>query len=210
MRANTPHAETPLSSYRRSLAPWITLPQQARQGVVASLELLVLQGRDEPLDGRAVIVENQAQTSQQWPQGHQPAARYSRPGDVIRLVSPQEIAAFAAYRRTLDLVIGDLETGPSEQERAYEAIAEAIRLADRADHRTVVTKVERFLADRAASHPIVTVIVVGILFFSACLALGGGIFSAAPGNSATAANGGLYLINRYTGEVSFCLPGGCR
>jgi hypothetical protein len=88
------------------------LPQQARQRVVASLELLVLQGNDVPLDGRAVIVKNQAQTSQQWPQGHQPAARYSRPGDVIRLVLPQEIAAFAAYRRTMDLVIDGLKPGP--------------------------------------------------------------------------------------------------
>jgi hypothetical protein len=192
------------------LTPWITLPQEGRRSVVAALELLVLQGHDVPLDGRTVIVENQAQWTSNGRKGINPSARYSRPGDIIRLASPQEIAAFAAYRRTMDLVIDGLETGRAEQERTYEAIAEAIRLAGRADHRTVVTKVEKFLADRAAVHPIATAIIACILFLLACLALGGGIFVGVPGSSATTANGGLYLINRYTGEVSFFVVGRCR
>jgi hypothetical protein len=38
----------------------------------------------------------------------------------------------------------------------------------------------------------------------------GGFFVSIPGNTATAITGGIYVINRFTGSVSFCIPSGCR
>jgi hypothetical protein len=69
---------------------------------VAAFELLVLQGRTVPLDGRAIIAENLAH----------PLARRSRVGDIIRLEKSEEVVAFAAYRLTMDLILDDLKTDP--------------------------------------------------------------------------------------------------
>jgi len=115
MKATTSKVETPFSLYRSSLVPWLALSPEGQQKVIAAVELLILQGRDMPLDGRAVIVENHVPATQQWPHGHEPSARHSRVGDLIRLDSPQEIAAFAAYRRTMDLILNDFQTGASER-----------------------------------------------------------------------------------------------
>jgi hypothetical protein len=212
MKAAIQRTETPLSVYRSSLAPWLALSHEGRQKVVAALELLVLQGRDVPLDGRAPIVENQTQASQQWPQGHQPMARHSRPGDVIRLVSPEEIAAFTAYRRTMALIFDDRQIGSSEREQAYEAIVEAIRLGDnQLSDRAVPGKARQFLLRLPERYPIATSAAVSVLFLIACVALGGGIFSAVSGTTATGANGGVYIINKFTGDAYWCPPGGgCR
>jgi hypothetical protein len=207
MRATTPKAETPLSLYKRSLAPWLTLAHEGQQKVVAALELLVVQGREVPLDGRAVIAENFA--SQEWARGYQPQARHSKPGDIIRLESPQEISAFVAYRRTFELIIGDVKTGPSEGERAYEAMTEAIMFADKLDHQMAADKVRQFILNRMRRHPVMTVIAAYVSILVVCIALSGGIFFAVP-SGGTAAYGGVYLINKYTGEVSFCAAAGCR
>ena len=63
MRAT--QVETQLSLYRESLGAWLALSPEGQRKVVAALELLALQGGDVPLDGRAPIVENQTQASQQ-------------------------------------------------------------------------------------------------------------------------------------------------
>jgi hypothetical protein len=208
MRATTPKAETPLSLYKRSLAPWLTLAHEGQQKVVAALELLVLQGREVPLDGRAVVAENSASQGKRA-RGYQPQARHSKPGDIIALESPQEISAFVAYRRTFDLIIGDVKTGPSEGEHAYEAMTEAIMFADKLDHKMSADKVHQFLLNRIRRHPVMTVIAAYVSILVVCIALSGGIFFAVP-SGGTAAYGGVYLVNKYTGEVSFCAPAGCR
>lgn len=42
------------------------------------------------------------------------------------------------------------------------------------------------------------------------VAIGGGIFAVAPGQG-SGINGGVYIINKYTGEANWCPPGGgCR
>jgi hypothetical protein len=105
MKATASKVGAQFSLYRSSLIPWLTLPHEEQQKVAAALELEVLQKRFTPLDGRAVIVENHPRADQK---GHQPLARHSRPGDMIVLDSPQEIAGFAAYRRTMDLILNDL------------------------------------------------------------------------------------------------------
>ena len=49
------------------------------------------------------------------------------------------------------------------------------------------------------------------LILAVAVALGGGIFAAVPGQG-SAANGGVYVINKFTGNTSWCPPGGggCR
>jgi hypothetical protein len=92
MRVN-PHAETPLSLYRSSLAPWVTLPQEGRQRLAAVLELERLQNRKAPLDGRKIIVRNDPVPNPSYPQGHQPSAQLSRPGEILMLDTPELINA---------------------------------------------------------------------------------------------------------------------
>jgi hypothetical protein len=70
-------------------------------------------------------------------------------------------------------------------------------------------KVQQFLLDRMARHPMMTIIAAYALILVVCIALSDGIFSAVP-SGGTAAYGGVYLINKYTGEVSFCVSRGCR
>jgi hypothetical protein len=199
MKATIPRTDSPLSLYRKSLAPWLTLSDEGQRKVVAAFELLVLQGREVPLDGRAIIAENLKH----------PSAAYSKIGDIIRLEKPEEVAAFTTYRRTMDLILNNLQTDRSEGHRACEAIAEAIKLADQLDHRSAVNKVEQFLLSRMAMHPIATILAGVVLLLVVCVMLGGGIFSAVPAGG-TAAYGGVYVVNKYTGDVNFCVTTGCR
>jgi hypothetical protein len=127
------------------------------------------------------------------------------------LVLPDEIAAFTAYRRTMALIFDDRQIGSSEREQAYEAIVEAIRLGDnQLSDRTVPGKARQFLLRLPERYPIITIVAVSVLFLIACVALGGGIFAAVPGQG-SAANGGVYIINKFTGGAYWCPPGGgCR
>jgi hypothetical protein len=190
MKATVPRTDSSLSLYRKSLAPWLTLSEEGQRKVGAAFELLVLQGREVPLDGRAIIAENLKH----------PSVAHSKIGDIIRLEKPEEVAAFTAYRRTMDLIPNNLQTDRSEGNR--EAITEAIKLADQLDHRIVVNKAEQFLLSRMAMHPIATMLAGAVLLLVACVMLGGGIFSAVPAGG-TAAYGGVYVINKYTGDVTF-------
>jgi hypothetical protein len=199
MKATVPRTDSSLSLYRKSLAPWLTLSEEGQRKVGAAFELLVLQGREVPLDGRAIIAENLKH----------PSVAHSKIGDIIRLEKPEEVAAFTAYRRTMDLILNNLQTDRSERNCACEAITEAIKLADQLDHRTVVNKAEQFLLSRMAMHPIATILAGAVLLLVACVMLGGGIFSAVPAGG-TAAYGGVYVINKYTGDVTFCATTGCR
>lgn len=48
------------------------------------------------------------------------------------------------------------------------------------------------------------------LIIAVAVALGGGIYAAVPGQG-SAANGGVYVINKFTGYTYWCPPsGGCR
>ncbi len=147
MKAAIPRTETPLSVYRSSLAPWLALSREGQQKIVAALEISVLQGVEMPLDGRTIIVENGLN-----PQGNAPA-RHSMPGDVIRLVLPEEIAAFAAYRRTMAFIFDDRQIGSSERGQTYEAIVEAIRLTDHPNYRGAANKMEQFLLSLMVKRP---------------------------------------------------------
>lgn len=84
--------------YHENLASWQGKSQDEWRKQFAAMEILTLQGRDVPTDGRAIIVENT---------GH-PHAALSKVGDVVRLTTPDEIKMFADYRGTMDRVWKDL------------------------------------------------------------------------------------------------------
>src|SRR6185437_6100615 len=71
-------AHAMLQGYRDGLASWQGKPPEQWRKLFSAMELLTLDGRDVPADGRAVIVEN----------ANHPLAALSKPGDVIRLESP--------------------------------------------------------------------------------------------------------------------------
>lgn len=91
--------------YRDGLRSWEGKPAEQWRKLFAAMEILTLEGREVPLDGRAIITPNNAY----------PYAALSKPGDVIRLTEPDEIQMFADYRRTMDGVWNDLVSETARQ-----------------------------------------------------------------------------------------------
>lgn len=94
-----------LHGYKDGLASWQGKPLEAWRKQFAAMELLTLDGREMPLDGRAIIVENK----------DRPLAGLSKPGDVIRLTTPEEIGMFSDYRNVMDKVWKDLVAETAHQ-----------------------------------------------------------------------------------------------
>lgn len=82
--------------YHRGLESWQGKPLSLMNKVFSAMEVLSRQGREVPLDGRSIIVEND--------QNH---TALSKKGDVIRLTKPEEIRMFTDYRKTMDQVWRD-------------------------------------------------------------------------------------------------------
>lgn len=98
-------AATLLHGYREGLDSWQGKPVEQWRKLFSAMEVLTLEGREVPTDGRAIIVENR----------DRPYAALSNVGDVIRLTSPEEIQMFADYRGTMDRVWRDLVTETGRQ-----------------------------------------------------------------------------------------------
>ncbi len=94
-----------LARYKDGLASWQGKPLDAWRKQFAAMEILTLEGREIPLDGRAVIVENT----------NHPLAELTKPGDVVRLTAPDEIKMFTDYRNTMDAVWKDLVAETARQ-----------------------------------------------------------------------------------------------
>jgi hypothetical protein len=182
-----------LSRYTNDIEPWLRLPTNAQQRIIAAVELLTLEGRKIPLDGRAVIVTNR----------DYPRAAFTKVGETIRITDSDEITAFAALRRTMDRVYQDLLEARSgvAPERTYEPmLAEGLRLAQRFNRMRISDWGLAPVTEFARQRPWWSIIVVCVLLMSAFVAMGGGIYSAVPGS-----RGGVYLINKYTGQVELCV-----
>jgi hypothetical protein len=74
-------------------------PADAREQF-AAMELLTLEGREVPLDGSPVIVENR----------DYPLAELSKPSETVALQSPQQIQRFTEFRQMMDRVWQDQVT----------------------------------------------------------------------------------------------------
>ena len=130
-------SEALLTKYKGALKPYLSLSLENQRQITAALELLRLQGREVPADGRAIVAENARAYDSQTPMSHQPLAQNSKPGDVIRLTTPAQIAGYAAYRRAMDGMYGDVIAATAKRygwdgEPTYKAIsarAEEIRQA---------------------------------------------------------------------------------
>jgi hypothetical protein len=174
-----------LLRYRESLRPWLELPSKAQRQIALASELLQLQGRDVPLDGRAVIVgktDNDLATN----------AR-----EVIQLVDVDEIRGFAAYHRTVGRIANDFP-----ESRSVTALVEAIRLSDPNNYAGVSSKLRQCVSHQIRTRPLAALLVGYALLLLVCVVLGGGIFYAVPNSTAP---GGLYLVNKFTGNVTFVL-----
>lgn len=122
-------------SYTEGLETWRTASQAEEAQLNKVLELARLQGRDFPLDGRAIILENARDLSDTDPLAHQPNAQHSKPGEIVRLDEPRLIGMFGEIRRTMDKGWDDLiETTARrygwEGEPTPKAILEAAAAAD--------------------------------------------------------------------------------
>jgi hypothetical protein len=94
-----------LSAYKEGLVSWRGKPMEQWRKLFSAMELLTLDGRDVPTDGRAIIVENR----------DRPLAALSKPGDIIRIESPEEVQMFGDYRRTMDQVWQNLVAETARQ-----------------------------------------------------------------------------------------------
>lgn len=68
----------------------------------------------------------------------------------------------------------------------------------------VPTYLQRRLLYWIEAHPFGTILFIAVWFLVGCLAIGGGIYQAVP------QPGGVYVLNRYTGEISFCVAANCK
>jgi hypothetical protein len=176
-----------LLRYRESLRPWLELPSKVQRRIAAASELLQRQGREVPLDGQAVIV------------GETDDSLAINVGETIRLVGADEVRGLAAYQRTVDRIANDFaETG----QESIPALVEAIRLSEQNHYGGVSSKLRQCVSQQIKTRPLVALLVGYALLLLVCVTLGGGIFYAVPNSSAPS---GVYLINKFTGGVSFVL-----
>lgn len=122
-------------SYVQKLQTWLGATPAEAKTLMAALELARLQGRDFPTDGRAIILQNAEARSDRAPLEHQPMAYHSRPGETVRLDSPQLIKMFGEIRTTMDKGWDDLTAATAKRygwdgEPTSNAIRDAAAAAD--------------------------------------------------------------------------------
>ena len=94
-----------LTKYRTGFSSWNGKPAETWNKVLSAMEILTLQGRNVPTDGRAIVAENTTH----------PLAARSKVGDIVRLDTPEEIQMFGDARRTMDGIWKDLVTAVTRQ-----------------------------------------------------------------------------------------------
>lgn len=80
-----------LYSYAKTLDPFLKGSQADVNRALAAMELLTLEGREVPADGRAVVAENNSY----------PLARLSKVGEDVSLLTPEQIKIFGAISDTM-------------------------------------------------------------------------------------------------------------
>jgi N12 class adenine-specific DNA methylase len=127
--------------YYQMLDSWQGKPPETWRKLFAAMEILTLEGREVPTDGRAIIVSNE----------DRPLAALSKPGDVIRITDPSEIRMFADYRKAMDQVWKDLVAETAKQvgwegEPTAKAIYEAAEAAPTGREKAHLTRAARIVA----------------------------------------------------------------